>query len=229
MRLFSISLMLLFFHCQLYAQNSPEANVGSDENLKELAHNIFEYPSFVEGIIILKDSSQYVAKLNYNRILGKFLVIDRIGNTRPFADPDNIDKIIVKADTFYYSKNSFMQKVTHFANVNLYVKQTISYIEKQKGDNGITPVIITNDSKMSYSFEESKSENISIEKNSVFRFINEYFIADKSMTFYAAEKKNLYDRYPMYKDKLKSFMREHTVNFNNVDQMEKLLQFINGL
>lgn len=229
MRLFLISLMSLFFYCHLFAQNSPEANVGSDENLKELTHNIFEYPGFVEGIIILKDSSKYVAKLNYNRILGKFLVIDRIGNTRPFANPDNIDKIIVKADTFYYSKNSFMQKVTHFANVNLYVKQTISYIEKQKGDNGIAPVIITNGSKSSYSFEEPKSENVSIEKNSLFRFINEYFIADKSMIFYAAEKKNLYDQYPMYKEKLKSFMREHTVNFNNVGQMEKLLQFINEL
>ncbi len=27
-----------------------------------------------------------------------------------------------------------MQKVTHFANINLYVKQTISYIEKPKGE-----------------------------------------------------------------------------------------------
>ena len=229
MRLFSISLMLLFFYFQLCAQNSSQANVGSDENLKELAHNIFEYPSFVEGIIILKDSSKYVAKLNYNRILGKFLVIDRIGNTRPFADPDKIDKIIVRADTFYYSKNGFMQKLTHFVNINLYVNQTISYVEKPKGGDGSTPVIISNGSKLAYSFEESKSENISIEKNSVFRFINEYFIADKSMTFYAAEKKNLYDRYPMFKDKLKSFMREHTVNFNNAAQMEKLLEYLNGL
>ena len=141
---------------------------GSNENLKELANNIFKYPDFVEGIIILKDSSQYVAKLNYSRILGKFLVIDRIGNTRPFANPDTIDKIIVKTDTFYYSKNSFMQKVTHFADVNLYVKQTISYIEKPKGDNGGTPIIITNGSKLPYSFDEPKSENITIEKNSLF-------------------------------------------------------------
>ena len=229
MRLFSISLVLLFFYYQLCAQNSSQANVGSDENLKELAHNIFEYPSFVEGIIILKDSSQYVAKLNYNRILGKFLVIDRMGNTRPFADPNTIDKIIANADTFYYSKSGFMQKVTHFANVNLYVKQTISYISPPKAGNGETPVVISDGSKLSYSFEESKSENITIEKNSLFRFINEYFIADKSMTFYAAEKRNLYDMYPMYKDKLKSFMQENTVNFNNVVQMGKLLEYLNGL
>src|SRR6185437_8615785 len=118
MRLFSISLVLLFFYYQLCAQNSSQANVGSDENLKELAHNIFEYPSFVEGIIILKDSSQYVAKLNYNRILGKFLVIDRIGNTRPFADPDKIDKIIVKADTFYYSNDKLCGKAKRLRWIN---------------------------------------------------------------------------------------------------------------
>lgn len=228
MRILLTSIMLALFCSHLYAQNASPAKEGSDENLKELAHNIFEYPSFVEGIIILKDSSQYVAKLNYNRILGKFLVIDRMGNTKPFSDPDAIDKIIVKTDTFYYSKNSFMQKVTHFAGVNLYVKQTISYVEKQKGDNGEIP-IITNGSKLPYSFEEPKSENTRIEKSSVFRFITEYFIADKSMNFFAAEKKNLYDMYPMYKDKLKTFMQEHTVNFNNADQMEKLLQYINAL
>jgi hypothetical protein len=228
-RIFLTSVMLVLFYYHPYAQDNPSANQGSDENLKELANNIFEYPTFVEGIIILKDSSQYVAKLNYSRILSKFLVIDRMGNTKPFTDPDTIDKIIVQTDTFYYSKNSFMQKVTHFANVNLYVKQTISYIEKQKGDNGVTPVIISNGSKLPYSFEEPKSENITIEKNSLFRFINEYFIADTSMTFYTAEKKNLYERYPAFKDKLKSFMQEHTVNFNNAPQMEKLLQYLNGL
>jgi len=228
-RIFLISLALVLSYCKPYAQGSSQAKEGSQENLKELANNIFEYPNFVEGIIILKDSSQYVAKLNYNRILGKFLVIDRMGNTKPFANPDTLDKIIVKTDTFYYSKNSFLQKVTHFANVNLYVKQTIMYIEKPKGDNGITPVIISDGSKFSYSFEEPKSENIKIEKNSQFKFITEYFIADKSMNFFEAEKKNLYDMYPMYKDKLKKFLQENTVNFNNMAQMEKLLQYINGL
>ena len=49
------------------------------------------------------------------------------------------------------------------------------------------------------------------------------------MNFFAAEKKNLYNMYPIYKDQLKSFMQDHTVNFNNVDQMEKLLQYLNGL
>ncbi len=220
--------MLLMFFFYSYAQNNSPAKEGSDENLKELAHNIFQYPNFVEGIIILKDSSQYVAKLNYNRILGQFLVIDRMGNTKPFADPNTVDKIIVKTDTFYYSNNSFFQKVTHFANVNLYVKQTISYVEKPKGD-GETPVIISNGSKLPYSFEEPKSENIKIEKSSLFKFITEYFIAGKSMNFFTAEKKNLYDMYPGYKDKLKTFMQEHTVKFNNVDQMEKLLQYINSL
>lgn len=228
MRIFSISLMLLMFYFFSYAQNSPVTKEGSDENLKELAHNIFEYPNFVEGIIILKDSSQHVAKLNYNRILGQFLVIDRMGNTKPFADPNTIDKIVVKTDTFYYSNKSFLLKLTHFDNVNLYVKQTISYIEKPKGDGGI-PIITSNDSKLSYSFEEPKSENIKIEKSSLFKFITEYFIADKSMNFVTAEKRNLYDMYPGYKDKLKTFMQEHTVNFNNVSQMDKLLQYTNGL
>lgn len=205
----------------MYAQES------STENLKELTDNIFKYPAFVEGKIILKDGSEYAAKLNYNRILGKFLVIDRMGQTRPFANPDTLNKIIIAKDTFYYSNNSFLQKITHFSNVNLYLKQTISYIEKQKSDDGL-PVIISNGSKLPYSLEEPKTEGISIEKNSLFKFLNEYFIAGQSLNFYTATKKNFYSLFSRHKDELKTFIQDHSINFNNIEQIEKLLQYVNS-
>ena len=219
----------MIFIQNLCAQDNKVPKQSSTENLKELTSNIFKYPAFVEGKIILKDSSEYEAKLNYNRILGKFLVIDRTGKTRPFANPDTLSKIIVAKDTFYYSNNSFLQKITHFANVNLYLKQTISYIENQKNENNGMPVIISNGSNLPYSLEEPKTDDITLEKNSLFKFLDEYFIADPSMNFYPATKKNFYVLFPKSKDELKTFMQDHSVNFNNIEEMEKLLQYMNSL
>lgn len=223
MRIFIIFSLIIALQPGLYAQESPT------ENLKELTDNLFKYPAFVDGKIILKDGSEYAAKLNYNRILGKFLVIDRMGQTRPFANPDTLNKIIVAKDTFYYSNKSFLQKITHFPNINLYLKQTISYIEKQKGNNNGMPVVISNDSKLPYSLEQPKTEGVTIEKNSLFKLLTEYFIADSSLNFYPATRKNFYVLLPNRKNELKTFMRDHSVNFNNIEQMEQLLQYVNAL
>ena len=68
-----------------------------------------------------------------------------------------------------------------------------------------------------------------IEKNSLFKLINEYFIADQSINFYVASKKSFYDLFPKHKDELKTFLQHHSINFNKFDQIEKLLQFMNSL
>ena len=91
------------------------------------------------------------------------------------------------------------------------------------------PIIITNGSKLPYSLEEPKTDDITIEKNSLFKLSNEYFIANQSMNFYAVTKKSFYDLFPKYKDELKTFIQDHSVNFNNIDQTEKLLQYMNSL
>ena len=213
----------------LCAQNSKVTKESSTENLKELTNNIFKYPVFVKGEIVSKDSSVTDAKLNYDRVLGKVVYMDRIGKAQPLENLETIEKVTIGTDTFYLYNNNFIEKYTHFANVNLYIKQTISYIEKQKKADDGTPVIISNGSKLPYSYEEPKTDDISIEKNSLFKLSNEYFIANQSMNFYAITKKSLYDLFPKYKDELKTFMRDHSVNFSNIDQMEKLLQYMNSL
>jgi hypothetical protein len=229
MRIFLIFFLIMIFKLELYAQNSKVTKESSTENLKELTNNIFKYPAFVKGKIISKDSSAIDAKLNYDRVLGKVLYIDRIGKALPLENLETIEKVIIATDTFYLYNNNFIEKYTHFANVNLYIKQTISYIEKQQKVNDGTPVIISNGSKLPYSYEEPKTEDITIEKSSLFKLSNEYFIANQSMNLYAVTKKSFYDLFPKYKDELKTFMQDHSVNFNNIDQMEKLLQYMNSL
>jgi hypothetical protein len=101
----------------LYAQNSNATKESSTENLKELTNNIFKYPAFVKGKIISRDSSAIDAKLNYDRVLGKILYIDRIGKAVPLENLETIEKVIIATDTFNLYNNNFMKKI-QFENNN---------------------------------------------------------------------------------------------------------------
>ncbi len=200
------------------------------ENFKEFTNNVFKYPEFVAGKVILKDSSVIAAKLNYNRVLGQILSISRQGKTVPFEHPETFNKIIIASDTFQYYNKGFLEKFTHYQNGNLYIKQTIRYIEKVNNENNGSIYIPTNSSKLPYTNDDhAKPGAVVIGENAEFKFINEYFLADKLMNIYPATKKGFFDLFPMYKNELKTYLREHSVNFNKIDQMEKLLQYLQGL
>lgn len=199
-----------------------------NQNLKELSTSVFKYPEFMQGKIILKDSSISKAKLNYNRVLGKILFLDRQGKSRVVEEPETIDKIIISTDTFYFNNNSYLEKITHFPNVNLYMKQMTSYIEKGKSNNPQSIVITSDGSKLPYSIDESNKDG-TIEKNSIFEIVTDYYLEDRSGNFYAATKKIFYDLYPKYTNELKAYLRDHSVRFNNIEELEKLLQYMESL
>ena len=211
--------------------DKPIAEKSQKEDLKEFTNSIFKYQTFVDGKVILKDSSVYAARLNYNRVLGQILCISKQGKPLPFAQPDIIDKIIIGKDTFQIYQNSFLEKYTHFPDINLYLKQNIKYIERDKSDNSGLPPIITNGSKLPYSNNDNdqSSQNVVLEKDALFKFINEYFLADNLMNVYPATKKSFYDLFPTHKTELKNYLQEHSINFNNLGHIEKLLQYLEEL
>lgn len=229
MRIILILALSFFFNYQLLAQDNPITQEGPAENIKEITHQIFKYPDFVEGSIFPKEGGPYEAKLNYNRVLGQIMAIDRIGKAQPVLNPEELEKIIIAKDTFYFNTNNVLEKLSHFGKANLYLKQTIVYVEKQNNTNNGIPIIIADGSKTFYNSGDTKKKDIVIEGNSTFKFISEYFIANNSMVFYPATKKGFYDLFTMQEKELKSFLRSHSVNFTNINQVETLLQCMNNL
>ncbi|MEO8414570.1 MAG: hypothetical protein ABI472_12960 [Ginsengibacter sp.] len=222
--------LIIVFRQGAYAQlDGTPAENSHTENLRELTRSVFKYKEFTDGKVILKDSTVVAARLNFSRVLGQFLFISRQGKTLEFEHPETFDKIIIGADTFRYDNNSFLEKITHFNDVNLYVKQGIKYIEQTKNGNTGAPIVITNGSKLLYSDDDQTTAREIIEKNDLFQFINEYFLADKLMHVYPATKKSLYDLFPMHKDEVKTYLQDHSVNFTKTESMEKLLRYLQEL
>lgn len=221
---------MISFLCgkEIFGQQEAFNEHSQDENVNQLTKNIFQYPKFVEGEIILKDSSKINEKLNYNRVLGKVLFADRIGQSRDLENPETIDKIVIDKDTFCIRNNIYLEKITHFNSVNLYINQTISYLEKEKSIESGIPIIVSSDgSKAGYRNDEGKQEK-GFDQNSFFKLSTAYYLLDSSGVSYPAGKKSFYDLFPSLKNELKQYLHDHSVNFSNATEMENLLQYLEG-
>ncbi len=211
-------------------QNDNRSDKNSEETLSQLAKNVFRYASFQPGTVFYKDSTKNDAKLNYDRILGKILYLDRMGKSVGLDNPEAIAMVVIAKDTFYFFDTACVLKYTHFGLLNLYVRETLVYAEKHNSGerNNLDPVVITNASGLPYSKEEFKDDD-SFNKNSMFRMISEYYIADKTMNYRMASKKDVLEIFPSKREELKKYLRENDVNFNNISDIQKLLQYLNSL
>jgi hypothetical protein len=225
-----ILLLLISFLCgkEIFGQQEALNERTQDENVNQLTKSIFKYPKFTQGEIILKDSSKIIKKLNYNRVLGKILFEDRIGQSRDLENPETIDKIVIEKDTFCIRNKICLEKITHFNNVNLYINQTISYLDKEKSITSGIPIIVSSDgSKAGYTNDEAKQDK-GFDRNSFFKLSTDYYLLDSSDVAYPASRKSFYDLFPSLKNELKQYLHDHSVNFSNATEMGNLLQYLEG-
>jgi len=122
-----------------------------------------------------------------------------------------------------------LEKITHFNGSNLYTHQLIKYIKDEKTVDNNGPLIITDGSKLPFSVEPQTGREEVMDKSAQFKFINEYFLLDKSMIVYNTTKKSFYDLFPQLKTELKNYLQDHSVNFNNLNDLKNLLQYLSGL
>lgn len=223
-----VFLTMFLFYQKLFSQNNNVTTKDADETLAQVTKNVFKYSGFQPGKVVYKDSSENDVKLNYNRILGKFFYLDRMGKSVILENPETVSVITVAADTFYFFDTNCVIKYTHFPQVNLYLKQTIVYTEKKYGQkNGLDPIVISNNSGLPYAREEVREDD-GFDKNSMFKLINDFFVADKSMNYYSASRKNISELFPSQRDQFKKYMQDNNVNFNNASDIAKLLQYMNS-
>ena len=226
---FSLLLLVIAFHVQCFSQaQKPGMEKSSEQNVNRLTVSIFKYPDFIMGKVVRSDGSSVDQKLNYNRILGQILFVDRLGKPTPLNEPETIVWVAMGTDTFYIFNKSVLEKLTHFNKANLYSKESIVFIEKDKSSSTGSPIIITSGSQVPYGNNET-SDDKQIEQNSLFKFITDYFVNDVSGGFAAASKKTFYDLFSNYKKEWKAYLHDNSVRFNNVNDMEDLLRYYNSL
>jgi len=231
MRTLPSILILLFFSFSTFCQSKKTVRINpvKDEPTDFLNSQFYKFSAFQPGKIIYKDSSISAAPLNYNNILGEIHFINTKGDTLQLAHPETMKEIIIGVDTFYFYKGNYASMLTHNQLANLAVKRLLKYIGKEKkGPYGTYSAVASITSYDSYTPDEQITRSISMDENSVFKYINTFYLVDEFHNFFPANKRNFYKLFSRNNKKLKDYLSEHKVNFENAEDLRDLLSFMQG-
>lgn len=229
-----IAATILFFSFTLHAIAQEDKTMTVNilkGNTQELTKNIFQYPGFLPGKVIFKDNIETEATLNYNRLFSQIFFINSKGDTLALGRPETINKVLIATDTFYFFDNGFLQQLTHYPVSNLAIKHTIKYIGKEKkGAYGTYSAVSSATSNSSLTTDDDKiTTYLMLDENALFKYNSAYFLTDKFNNFFAATKKGFYNLFSKHQKELKQFLEKDTIDFNNRNDLEKLLQYLHSL
>src|ERR1041384_1024475 len=88
------------------SQRPKTYTVPAGVDVKEIVpvKEIFQYPNFIQGVVVFRDGTSAPGKLNYNRLVAELQFIDPKGDTLSLANEKNILIALVGTDTFYYNE-----------------------------------------------------------------------------------------------------------------------------
>src|SRR6185503_14680028 len=96
--------LLLFFilvgYSDLSAQDSTLVTIKAGSKVTDVltSADMYHYPEFTNGKVVLRDGTVVEVKLNYNRVFDQMLFIAPKGDTLALGDEKNIKYIAIHQD-----------------------------------------------------------------------------------------------------------------------------------
>ena len=189
---------------------------------------LYQYPQFVNGKVFFKSGDSGIAKLNYDKFLDEMQFIGPKGDTLNIGYPGTIKFIRINSDVFYYDKG-WMRLVKESNGIKLAAKQTLKISGKDKtgayGMSNPTSAIdnygVLMDQRGIYRL--TPQEDVSLTRKTL------YYFGDRYNEFVLATKKSLLQQFSEQSKTLNTYIKDNNINFNNRDDLEKLLQFLVSL
>ncbi|MES1219335.1 MAG: hypothetical protein ABUT20_27780 [Bacteroidota bacterium] len=223
-------LLIILIGCAgLSAQDSTIVTIKPGYKISEVLNpsDIFYYPQYTSGKVFLRDGSKAIAKMNYNHLTDQMLFIDQKGDTLALADEKNIKLIVVDQDTFYFD-DGYMRLIADNGIMKLTEKKTwqvadvrkIGAFNKSTNTVAITSLASYTDRGRAKSYDLLASEDLLIRKES------QYYFGDQYNNFGLAGKKKLLQLFPKEHLILENYLKENKVNFENREDLKKIVQFL---
>lgn len=182
------------------------------------------YPSFKNGTVYFKDNKKVDAALNYNSLFEEIMFITPAGDTMALDNGAAIKYVVISADTFYFD-NFFVKSEGYFDGIRLASKGMFVIADVNSvgamGTNApssvttVRTLLTRNESK-----ELTRQEVLKIRKET------QFYIGDRFNNLKVANRKNLMDLFPGKSKRVKEYLRDNSVNFNNGDDLRKTIVFL---
>lgn len=241
-KLFIIFVLLLGLKISVDAQKNTEYVNITTSGTTELSENMrYAFPQFTHGTVYFKNNSTAQALLNYNYVSQTLQFKDK-EEILDLQNPGDVSSVKIGTTMFIPINNSFAQ-VIKAGQVSLLLNRKI-LMESVKRD-GYGTKMNTASAENASTIQAQSSDgqggshiSTSISTNTSFsdaNFSKEYEVKqmDRFYLFkfgktYVTTKKNFIKCFPDKKDIIEKYVKEHAPNFDNEEDMIKLLDVCNA-
>ncbi len=179
-------------------------------------------PAFSSGTAFFRDGTSSERAFNYNFLLDEMHFLDNAQDTLAVANPELLSSVVIDSMVFYYDKG-YLRQIFKQGNYKLVLKQQMVQIADKT--RGAYDIASGSSAIKTYGYinnSNSRIYKLQVEKDVLFKEVKSFYIADASNHFLKADKRNFYALFEG--DKVRQYIKEHKVNFNNEDDLAALLR-----
>ena len=231
MRKFLLASFAIVASFQITAQTNKKFTVEPGQKIVEAipVTDLYSHPQFTLGTVQLKDASEAVVKLNYNKVFGEMQYIDpKNGDTLSLAEEKNIRFVAIEKDTFYFDE-AWLQFVSGNSTLKMARKTLLEMSNKEKLGVFGTPTLggsIETYSKFTGS--QHMKDLVARERISFSEHVSYYF-GDRFNHFSKANKKGLLKMYSKQEKELDKWLGENKIDFSKQEDLKKLFTYLETL
>lgn len=187
----------------------------------------YRYPTFQNGKVAYMNGSFSAAAFNYNLLLGEMQFIDQKGDTLSMIGEPTLHAVLIGENTYLYNQeNDFLEVVADYNTLKLGKQQTLEVAGTEKeGAYNQSSGASSIRNKSTYSGSNGQGFKLVQKGDVVFSNNVYYFLIDKRNQFYKVNKANLVKMFPKHRKAISAYIKEHSLDMNNEEDLKKLLHF----
>lgn len=224
--------VILIFVCSLagMAQEKETMKFNTTNNTnEEFTNSVTKYPQFEKGRAVMKNGSSIPALLNYNYGTEEVLFLSPKNDTLALDDPGLYSQIVIGTDTFFFSKQGYVQLVSNGPYCKLVLKRRLDRIGSENkaayggysSTSASTPLKSISDGAVVL--------NITTDQNILYKFRDTYFFVDRFNKLYPATKKGISEFAWKKPAVVKDFVEQNKIDFGRKEDLQKLLEFVRSV
>src|SRR5688572_8358434 len=229
-RILALIIVLPAISIQLNAQLSERIVIKAGDNVATAFSptGFYRFEQFTEGVCTLKNGIKSKARFNYHILNGEIEYINVKNDTLAIGIPEEIvDVTIGEKNSFVYSNNSYLEIMASTPAYKLAKRIRVTLENDRKGGYGESAPASSQVNLKNVSMTNGLyhlSYDIAILKTTV------YYWLDGKNNLQPANKKNSMKLVSKGKQpKLEAWLDENKINFNNEEDLVRLLQFTGTL
>lgn len=213
----------------IQAQSSEVIRVKSGQKMQE--KDKYLYDQFKTGTVHYRNGNSPTARLNYNLMLREMQFLTPVKDTMSLADEQTIRQIDLGGDAYIYDqKNTLLKVVGTYGTASLALEQSLKVANVDKeGGYGMSSGASSIRTYNSYPTGNGSTAKLEMKGDVVFSRQQTYFFINQNNLAFPTSRKSLLKLFPKQKSAIEKYLDEHPVQFNVVEDLQRVLEFCAGL